>query len=172
MSEGMQEGDNEMTEGMQEYLSGVAGGRIRVEGEGDRFQRSITIDQEGIHLGPIEAEVMNSLSAEEEMEFLLTLPVPASDQALRVYLAAADTLEKFNEKNKDYGDTSYLLGVKGQFADMHRKMGKLKRALWDDIELNGEDEIEILRDLVGHALLTIDFLEQEKEKKEEELDVF
>jgi hypothetical protein len=62
---------------------------------------------------------------------------------------------RFAEKNVDYGDDANRLGTKGAFVDIYRKVGKLKRAIWDDQELRGEQPREILLDLVGHCFLTI-----------------
>lgn len=63
----------------------------------------------------------------------------------------------FAQKNAEYGENAQVLGDKGQFADMWRKMGKLKTALWDGHEdrLVSEGVDEILRDLIGHCFLTL-----------------
>ena len=107
---------------------------------------------------PVYREKVQLMETGKNATYKIELPLPASQQAARVYDLAAKVLSRFNEKNRDYGDTSYALGVKGQYADMHRKMGKLKRGLWDGLELQQEGSEEILADLVGHALLTLDFL--------------
>ena len=70
-------------------------------------------------------------------------------------------VELFEQKNKDYGDdNANILGPKGQFADIWRKIGKLKRAMWDGQSLTGEQPEEILMDLIGHCFLTIDMLRE------------
>lgn len=66
---------------------------------------------------------------------------------------------QFVEKSNDYGDTANDLGAAGQYADMNRKMGKLKRALWDGETLTGEQPREILMDLIGHCFLTIYYID-------------
>jgi hypothetical protein len=66
----------------------------------------------------------------------------------------------FVAKSNDYGETANHLGAAGQYADMHRKMGKLKRALWDGATLDGEQPREILMDLIGHAFLTIHYIDK------------
>lgn len=71
-------------------------------------------------------------------------------------------IEMFLGKNQDYGDTSFELGIKGQYAELHRKMGKLKRSMWDGEELMYEKTDEVLTDLIGHCLLSLYFLEREK----------
>ena len=85
----------------------------------------------------------------------------ASPQAIRVVKITMEALELFLEKNKGYGNTAYVLGARGQYADMNRKMGKLKHTLWDGNEPVGESIETMLMDMVGHTLLTIDFLREE-----------
>lgn len=69
---------------------------------------------------------------------------------------------RFDAKSKDYNSQDFephkLLGVRGQFADIWRKIWKLKKALWDGIELTGEQPIEIIDDLISHLFLTRDLL--------------
>lgn len=68
---------------------------------------------------------------------------------------------KFVESNMHYGGkNANSLGPAGQFADIWRKIGPLKRALWDGAELTREGPDQICYDLLGHSLLTIDMLEQ------------
>lgn len=74
-------------------------------------------------------------------------------------------LQEFARKNADYNskdgfNTAELLAEKGQFAELWRKMGKLKVALWDGQAMNFEGEEEILRDMIGHCFLALDFLEE------------
>jgi len=67
----------------------------------------------------------------------------------------------FRDKNLDYGeDGADELGLGGQYADLNRKMLKLKRALWDGQELKGEQPREILLDFIGHCFLTIDMIDR------------
>lgn len=89
-----------------------------------------------------------------------SLPTPLSSQASRVLEISAEALELFLDKNRGYGNTAYNLGARGQYADMNRKFGKLKHTLWDGNPAVGESIEEMLMDLVGHALLTIDFIRQ------------
>lgn len=77
-------------------------------------------------------------------------------------------LQRFEEKAADYNDTGDLpfephtvLGIRGQFADLWRKVWKLKRALWDGQKLKGEQPIEIIDDLIAHLFLTRDLLVME-----------
>jgi hypothetical protein len=66
----------------------------------------------------------------------------------------------FTNKNIDYADDANRLGTKGAFVDIYRKVGKLKRAIWDGQELQGEQPREILIDLIGHCFLTIASMDQ------------
>jgi len=67
----------------------------------------------------------------------------------------------FMMKNADYEFSGDHLGSKGQYAELWRKVGKLKKSMWDGHALLGEQSDEILADLIGHCLLAIDFLAQE-----------
>lgn len=75
-----------------------------------------------------------------------------------------DWAAKFDAKNKDYNSATTgwephtFLGVKGQFADVWRKVGKLKKALWDEEALTGEQPREIIQDLISHLFLTLDLM--------------
>lgn len=92
------------------------------------------------------------------------IPEDASAQAVRVTRIAMEALQVFLEKNRGYGNTAYVLGARGQYADMNRKMGKLKHTLWDGNEPVGEDIETMLMDMVGHTLLTIDFLREDQKQ--------
>lgn len=67
---------------------------------------------------------------------------------------------RFMSKQQDYRDSADDLGAPGQYAELHRKMGKLKRALWDGEKLTGEPAEEVLQDLIGHCFLAIRHLRQ------------
>ena len=69
--------------------------------------------------------------------------------------------DMFMLKNLGYGADANRLGVKGAFVDIHRKEGKLKRAIWDGAHLEGEQPREILMDLIGHCFLTITAMDNE-----------
>jgi len=69
--------------------------------------------------------------------------------------------QRFVEKSLHYGpDNANVLGPAGQFSDIWRKIGPLRRALWDGADLTQEQPDEICKDLIGHLFLTIDMLEQ------------
>lgn len=75
--------------------------------------------------------------------------------------------KRFELKSRDYnsGSTGWephtFLGVRGQFADIWRKIGKLKKSLWDGEALQGEQPVEIIDDLIAHLFLTRDLLVRE-----------
>lgn len=74
-----------------------------------------------------------------------------------------EVLQRFAEKNAEYGNNANRdLGIKAQFVDIHRKMIKLRRALWDDEPqaLKSEPVEEVIGDLVAHLLLTLDMLRE------------
>lgn len=66
---------------------------------------------------------------------------------------APEVLERFLEASEDYGETFRELGLKGQFSDIYRKIGKLKRSIWDGHELKRESPREIAGDIIGHCLI-------------------
>jgi hypothetical protein len=84
------------------------------------------------------------------------------NQAQRIIgLILPQFVARFVEKSLHYGPTNAnVLGPAGQFADISRKVGPLKRALWDGVESNVEPPEEICKDLIGHLFLTMDMLEQ------------
>lgn len=61
----------------------------------------------------------------------------------------------FKEKNNEYGTHDDDLGMKGQYADMHRKMKKLRNNLWNGEILTHEQPREVILDLIGHLFLTL-----------------
>lgn len=70
-----------------------------------------------------------------------------------------ELVPKLREDQKQYGDNHRSLGPAGQFADIWRKIGPLKRALWEGKRLPREGVREICMDLVGHCLLTVAMLD-------------
>lgn len=81
-----------------------------------------------------------------------------------------DALKLFFQKNRDYGATSFDLGAAGQFAEIWRKVGKLKGPMWEGKSLEFEQADEILKDLIGHCLLSLYFLRDERLKAGREKD--
>jgi hypothetical protein len=67
-------------------------------------------------------------------------------------------VELFARKNADYGsfgESAGVLGIRGQYADIWRKMAKLKRSMWDGERLEFEGTEEVINDLIGHLFLTL-----------------
>ena len=62
---------------------------------------------------------------------------------------------QFKAKNKEYVTHDDDLGMRGQYADIHRKMKKLRNALWDGKPLTHEQPREVVLDLIGHLFLTL-----------------
>lgn len=72
-------------------------------------------------------------------------------------------VQRFLTKSVDYGDVFNELGLAGQYSDMHRKMYKLKRAMWEGRPLKGEQPEEILEDLLGNILISLYLYAQDRE---------
>lgn len=53
-----------------------------------------------------------------------------------------------------------VLGIRGQFSDIWRKIWKLKKGMWDGETLVAEQPREILMDLIGHCFLAIDMIDR------------
>lgn len=83
-----------------------------------------------------------------------------NDQAARIIQdVLPGVLELYMSKSRDYGGNvgeMIGLGAKATFVDIWRKVGKLKRAMWDGQKMVGEQVDEILADLVGHVLIILD----------------
>lgn len=76
--------------------------------------------------------------------------------------------ELFARKNSEYQDgmgSAFVLGARGQFSDMWRKMMKLKIALWEGQpeKLTTEPVEEVLLDMAGHIFLTLEMLWRERD---------
>jgi hypothetical protein len=89
------------------------------------------------------------------------MPKPKPDFEYIAEQLVPEWIEQFGNKNKDYGDDSNSLGVKGAFVDIWRKTLKLRRGIWDDQRLIGEQPRELLMDLIGHCFLTIAGMDQQ-----------
>lgn len=61
----------------------------------------------------------------------------------------------FVKKQADYGNGADDLGMEGQYAELHRKITKLRRAMWEGVELQNEPLNEVLMDLIGHCFLAM-----------------
>lgn len=88
-------------------------------------------------------------------------PIPLS-----VVVAYTNSLKAHLHAAEDYRDAdgfnpAEVLGLKGQFAEIWRKVWKLKNALWDGRELRREGPEEILSDLMAHCALAIAMLRRD-----------
>jgi hypothetical protein len=67
------------------------------------------------------------------------------------------------EKARDYdAGSTYnhrVLGLPGQFADIWRKVAKLKKGMWEGQDLAGEPLRVVLQDMIGHCLLAIELID-------------
>jgi hypothetical protein len=71
-------------------------------------------------------------------------------------------IEKFADGAIDYRDDGEELGIKAQFVDLNRKLGKLRRFMWEGIPLRREQPDEVIMDLIAHLFLTLDLLSVER----------
>lgn len=69
--------------------------------------------------------------------------------------------DDWRRKRPDYDDAFELLGSKGQFSDIWRKVAKLKRSIWDEIPLKGEQPEQIAKEIIPHCLILIYLLREE-----------
>lgn len=70
--------------------------------------------------------------------------------------------QRFRSKSIDYGNAFEDLGLAGQYSDMHRKMRKLRKAMWHEEELHDEQPEEILEDLFGNILISLYLYDREQ----------
>lgn len=67
-----------------------------------------------------------------------------------------DIVAGWRERGRhNYGDAFLELGSRGQFSDIWRKVKKLKRSVWDGIELVGEQPEQIFAEIIPHCLMAI-----------------
>lgn len=118
-------------------------------------------------------------------------PTPQSDRIMHL---VDEWFSEFCEKSSDYqtstGNVSENFGLMGQYMKLTDKIHKLRKPMWDDevIEEIGrlghdlpadvvkrpdfhfESTEEILRDIIGHCFLALDFIEQKaKEDRAKEI---
>jgi hypothetical protein len=90
---------------------------------------------------------------------------PKLKRIIRIHVPKV--LEKFGIKNRGYkSESQYGLGLKGEFANINRKTGKLYQGIWqgDPAAFESESCEEVLMDMIGHCLLALDYLDRgEKE---------
>jgi len=75
-------------------------------------------------------------------------------------------VDGFIEASLHYGpNNANVLGPAGQFSDIWRKIGPLRRALWEGESLHRESPEQICLDLIGHLMMTIDMLQQKVDRR-------
>jgi hypothetical protein len=74
-----------------------------------------------------------------------------------------EAIKRFRSKSSDYGEVFKELGLAGQYSDMHRKMHKLRKVMWEGRSLKGEQADEILSDLFGNILISLYLLVHEND---------
>jgi hypothetical protein len=72
-------------------------------------------------------------------------------------------IEHFLRKNAGYGNMHHDLGVRAQYVDINRKVGKLRRKWWDGKEIGPETDREVCLDLIGHLFLALELLDGDHE---------
>lgn len=150
-----------------------------------------TLDKghEGIHFDDNRSDYFKA-SKNVKTEKPPTFDMPTTEQGKRVLELTFLWWEEFNKKNADYqtstGNVSENFGLMGQYMKLTDKIHKLRTPMWDlavieevrrrspqelktDIPLdkevfNFEGTEEILRDIIGHCFLALDFIEQKGKK--------
>lgn len=64
-------------------------------------------------------------------------------------------------KRQDYRDAFVVLGSRGQFSEIWRKVYKLKNAIWDGYELKGESPEQVAEEIIPHCLMLVYLLRRE-----------
>ena len=78
----------------------------------------------------------------------------------------SEAIQRFSTAYQEYGDSSKdETGLAGQWADLYRKIMKLKAPFWNGEKgrLTRESEREVLQDIIGHSLLALVMLDEGKE---------
>lgn len=85
-----------------------------------------------------------------------------SDMEYITRVLLPEFLEKFGQWNSEYPGERPL-GAKAEWHGIHRKVGKLKRPIWDGEPWTGrEDERTMFLEIIGHAFLAIASLDEER----------
>lgn len=74
----------------------------------------------------------------------------------------------FEAKNAGYGEYDSELGPLGEVVELHRKLGKLKRAFIHKVDTSDWDEgpREVAMDMIGHLFLLVYVLDEESDAPE------
>jgi hypothetical protein len=110
------------------------------------------------------AGVYGEDQVDEDKQLVLALPISRLQMTSATRYIFGDEVRsaklvdwcmQFIKKQMDYGDSANDLGMEGQYAELHRKIGKLRRAMWEGFPLVNEGLEEVLMDLVGHCFLAM-----------------
>lgn len=107
-----------------------------------------------------EPEIAMDMLREKAKQNQATVMYPSKTARHIIEDLVPEWQQMFLEKNAGYGDMAKDLGVRGQYVDIHRKVGKLRRCMWNGEEIGPESLREVLMDLIGHCFLTIDLLDE------------
>lgn len=134
-------------------------------------------------VGPIQS-IPDATEASARPEFF-EKNFPETEQAKRVYELMFTWWEEFVKKSADYqtssGNVSENFGLMGQYMKLTDKIHKLRKSMWDaevvkeamgqglsnpkpDVTapFQFEGTEEILRDVIGHCFLALDFIAEQK----------
>lgn len=170
----IRKGVQQIAENINKNLSNIFSPKVLIQGRArDRSDYTLTPSankEDSMTAGDLtplgRGEVPEDVLSARRWTFSTEYPATRTAQRV-VGDILPDAARLFVKRNKDYGDGANELGLKGQYADINRKVKKLKRILWDGIEPTGESAEEIALDLIGHLGLTIDMIrESNKEDKE------
>jgi hypothetical protein len=67
----------------------------------------------------------------------------------------SQVVQPWKQKRQDYRDAFMDLGSKGQYSEIHRKVKKLKRAVWDGFDLFGESPEQVAEEIIPHCVMMI-----------------
>lgn len=99
-----------------------------------------------------------SAIVEEQIGRALKIGPITGDIVNRIF---PEAIEAFVEAAAHYGDRNGAsLGLRGQWSDIWRKIGPLRRYMWRGEPLTRESARTILLDLIGHAVLTVEMLDR------------
>lgn len=115
--------------------------------------KSSLLREMGMNPGPKSSDLVISLADPSPVDDLLIKHLPHMVALFR---------SKARDYSSDNSFTADVLGARGQFAEIWRKVGKLKRSMWDGRTMEFEQTEEILEDLFGHIMLAIDYSTVEK----------
>lgn len=114
-------------------------------------------DRHDVYVDTVEVNTAEAREAVIQYFTISGAPVKTESARNIVENLIPEFLEHFLPKNADYGDQHRSgLGPRGEFVGLHRKMAKLEKAVWEGKQMNHEGPQEMLRDLIGTALLMLD----------------